>query len=78
MKYFVVHVELHHAESKDYANLREEMTEKGFSQPLLSNDEAQSGRSSAEYQFQGELTRAGVMELAVGAAAAVRRHYYAL
>lgn len=75
MTNFFTHIELHGAGPNDYTKLHKEMTEKGFSQTVLSDNAAICAFSPAEYYLQGALTRADVLELAAAAAAAVMPNY---
>ena len=72
---FFTHIELHGANPGHYTKLHEKLTEKGFSQTVLSDNATLRPFSPADYYFQGALTRADVLELAIAAASAVIPNY---
>jgi len=79
MPRFTTRVELHNATSYEtYERLHAEMEARGFSRTIASGDGTAYHLPSAEYNFEGNLTRNEVLELAKAGSARVDRSFAVL
>jgi len=73
MARFTTRVELHYAGDEDYTNLHAAMGAEGFSRLITSDDGATYHLPTAEYNFEGDMTRGEVLEAAKRAAKSTGR-----
>ena len=78
MTSFTSRVELHEATWSDYDKLHGEMIAQGFSNTIRSDDGTTYALPPAEYNFEGNLTRAQVLDRAKAAASRTNRKHAAL
>ncbi len=78
MSNFTTRIELHDATWSDYDKLHAEMIAQGFRNTIRSDDGVTYALPPAEYNFEGNLTRAQVVERAKAAASKTNRKYAAL
>jgi hypothetical protein len=75
---FTTRVELHHADNDDYETLHAAMEERGFSRFITSEDGITYHLPTAEYDYNGNETRAHVLGLAKAAANETGKKYAVL
>jgi hypothetical protein len=75
---FTVRVELHNATWSDYEKLHTEMVGQGFKNTIKSDEGTVYELPPAEYNFEGNLTRAQVLERAKTAAGRTNLKYAVL
>jgi hypothetical protein len=75
MAQFTTRVELHDATWSDYEQLHANMRGQGFTQTIRSDDGCIYELPPAEYDYQGPITRAQVLDKAKSAASAVKPSY---
>jgi hypothetical protein len=73
MTSFMTRVELHSAESSDYTNLHAEMTKRGFSQKIKSDDGIVYHLPTAEYEYIEDVKRQVVLDKAKAAVVAIKK-----
>lgn len=75
MTQFTVRVELHEADWDDYEALHEEMHKEGFSSAITGSDGKTYQLPTAEYGYEGDVTRDQLLDKAIAAANRVHRHF---
>jgi hypothetical protein len=78
MATFITRVELHEAVWSDYSVLHGEMKKQGFSQSIKGDDGKVYALPTAEYEFDGDLTQAQVLERVKAAASKTNRAFGAI
>lgn len=75
MTQFTVRVELHDADWDDYDVLHAEMRKEGFSTTITGSDGKTFELPTAEYCYEGDITRDQLLDKAIAAANRVHRYF---